>query len=54
MATDRTQTRDRCRTQMRLGDVSLADQGRNCPSDSNIKENPELLSEGNDAQAGHT
>ena len=32
---------------------SHADQGRNRPSDSN-RENPELLSEGNDAQAGHS
>ena len=32
---------------------SLADQSRNCPSDSNSRENLELLSEGNDAQAGH-
>ena len=30
------------------------DQGRNCPSDSNRRENPELLSKDNDAQAGHS
>ena len=30
------------------------DQGRSQPSDSNRTENPEPLSEGNDAQAGHS
>ena len=45
----------------RLGDVivqsvivSHADQGRNRPSDANKRQNPELLSEGNDARAGHS
>ena len=33
---------------------SHVDQGRNRPSDSNRRENPELLLEGNDAQAEHT
>ena len=33
---------------------SHADQGRNRPSDSNRREDPELLSEGNDAQAGYS
>ena len=33
---------------------SHANQRRNHPSDSNRRENPELLSEGNDAQAGHS
>ena len=33
---------------------SLANQGRSNPSDSDRMENPEPLSEGNDAQAGHS
>ena len=33
---------------------SHMDQERNHPSESNRREQPELLSEGNDAQAGHT
>ena len=33
---------------------SHAGQGRNLHNDSNRRENPDLLSEGNDAQAGHS
>ena len=54
MATDRPQTNDRRKIHMRLGDVIHASQGRNNSSESDRRENSELLLRGEDTQAGHS
>ena len=55
MVTDRPQTNgNRPTGRCDCTNWSHADQGRNRPSDANKRQNPELLSEGNDARAGHS
>ena len=55
LATDRPQMRDQCRAgRCDSANWSHLDEGRSLPSDSNRRENSELLSKGNDAQARHS